>query len=216
MTPARPAPASIAADTYRQLRDKILSHEVKPGDRLIEDEICTQLSAGRTPVREALLRLQGEGLVSRHRGWMVGNGAPLAFRSIFEGRMAIEGYATRLAAERATPADLAELRQLLRQMKEAESVSRVEVNRLNKIFHQRLVALADNPYFVEQHERTQFEYWSLRLPVIFAQEQLAHSAEQHAAIVDSLERHDGDLAEKLAREHICSTMHIVADALGER
>lgn len=61
MTPARPAPASIAADTYRQLRDKILSHEVKPGDRLIEDEICTQLSAGRTPVREALLRLQGEG-----------------------------------------------------------------------------------------------------------------------------------------------------------
>ena len=216
MTPARPAPASIAADTYRQLRDKILSHEVKPGDRLIEDEICTQLSAGRTPVREALLRLQGEGLVSRHRGWMVGNGAPLAFRSIFEGRMAIEGYATRLAAERATPADLAELRQLLRQMKEAESVSRVEVNRLNKIFHQRLVALADNPYFVEQHERTQFEYWSLRLPVIFAQEQLAHSAEQHAAIVDSLERHDGDLAEKLACEHICSTMHIVADALGER
>lgn len=216
MTPARPATASIAADAYRQLRDKILSHELKPGDRLVEDDICTQLSAGRTPVREALLRLQGEGLVSRRRGWAVGNGAPLAFRSIFEGRMAIEGYATRLAAERATAEDVAQLRALLKQMDAAESISRSEVNRLNKIFHRHLIALADNPYFVEQHERTQFEYWSLRLPVIFAQDQLSHSGVQHAAIVDALERRDGDLAERLAREHIATTMHIVADALGER
>jgi len=216
MTPARPAAASIATDVYQQLRDRILSHEAKPGDRLVEDDICAQLSAGRTPVREALLRLQGEGLVSRSRGWMVGNGAPLAFRSIFEGRMAIEGYATRLAAERATPEDLAQLRELHAQMSAAESVSRSEASRLNRLFHRRLVALSDNLYFVEQHERTQFHYWSLRLPVIFAQDQLAHSNVQHADILAALEQRNGDLAERLTREHIATTMRIVADALEER
>ncbi|MFG5777115.1 GntR family transcriptional regulator [Comamonas sp. J-3] len=216
MTPNRPATASIATDIYQLLRDKILSHEAKPGDRMVEDEICERLSAGRTPVREALLRLQGEGLVTRSRGWVVGTGAPLAFRSIFEGRMAIEGYATRLAAERSTPETVAELRSLLQQMDAAEAISRSEVNRLNQIFHRRLVALSENPYFVEQHARTQFHYWSLRLPVIFAQDQLSHSAVQHLEILEAVERHDGDLAEKLTREHIASTMRIVADALGER
>ncbi len=216
MTPSRPATASIATDVYQQLRDKILSHELRSEDRLIEDEICERLSAGRTPVREALLRLQGEGLVSRHRGWVVGAGAPLAFRSIFEGRMAIEGYATRLAAERATPEALAELRALLQQMRDAETVSRSEVSRLNQSFHRRLVAMSENPYFVEQHARTQFHYWSLRMPVIFAQDQLAHSADEHTAILEALEQRNGDLAEQLTREHIATTMRIVADALGER
>jgi DNA-binding GntR family transcriptional regulator len=208
--------APITLDVHQQLRDRILSHEVKPGERLVEDDLCALLSAGRTPVREALLRLQGEGLVSRSRGWVVGTGAPLAVRSIFESRMAIEGYATRLAAERAPAEALQELRQILASMDAAEAVSRSEVNRLNQIFHRRVVALSGNAYFVEQHERTQFQYWSLRLPVIFAKDQLAHSATEHHEILAALEQRDGDRAEALTREHIATTMRIVADALDER
>jgi DNA-binding GntR family transcriptional regulator len=211
----RTGTALIANDIHQRLRDRILSLQIKPGARLVEDEICEMLDAGRTPVREALLRLQGEGLVSRDRGWVVGPADPGAFRSIFESRMAIEGYATRLAAQRAGDADIAELENLLDQMDRDDDLPRAEVSRLNRLFHQRIVALSGNPFFVETHERTQFHYWNLRLPVVFLKEQLQHSAEQHKRILAALRAHDPDAAERTTREHIATTMNIVADALKE-
>jgi DNA-binding GntR family transcriptional regulator len=205
----------IANDIHQRLRDKILSLEIKPGARLVEDEICELLEAGRTPVREALLRLQGEGLVSRDRGWIVSPNDPSAFRTIFESRMAIEGYATRLAAQRATPADIDRLAALIDEMDRGDALPRAEINRLNRSFHQQIVALSDNPFFVETHERTQFNYWNLRLPVIFMKDQLLHSADEHKRILAALRARDGDAAERATREHIATTMAIVADALKE-
>jgi len=203
----------IAGDVHQKLRSKILTLEIKPGARLVEDEISAMLEAGRTPVREALLRLQGEGLVSRDRGWVVESTDPSSFRAIFESRIAIEGYATRLAAERATLGDLDGLQKLVDDMDHGESLPRSEINRLNQSFHRTIVALSDNPFFVELHERTQFQYWNLRLPVIFMKDQLGRSAEQHKAILGAMKDRDGALAERVTREHIQTTMDIVADAL---
>ncbi|MBI2772495.1 MAG: GntR family transcriptional regulator [Burkholderiales bacterium] len=205
----------IAGDVFQKLRSKILTLEIKPGARLVEDDISELLQAGRTPVREALLRLQGEGLVSRDRGWVVQSSDPATFRSIFESRMAIESYATRLAAERATPEALAVLEQLVAEMDKAEELPRSEVNRLNQDFHKRIVALSGNPFFAEMHERTQFQYWNLRLPVIFMKDQLGRSAEQHKAILRALKDRNPELAERVTRDHIETTMNIVADALDD-
>lgn len=203
----------IAGDVHQQLRSKILTLEIKPGARLVEDDISSMLEAGRTPVREALLRLQGEGLVSRDRGWVVESTDPSSFRTIFESRIAIEGYATRLAAERATLADLDGLQLLVDEMDRGEALPRSEINRLNQSFHRSIVALSANPFFVELHERTQFQYWNLRLPVIFMKDQLGRSAEQHKAILGAMKDRNGALAEQVTREHIETTMAIVADAL---
>jgi len=205
----------IAGDVFQKLRTKILTLEIKPGARLVEDEVSELLQAGRTPVREALLRLQGEGLVSRDRGWVVQSSDPATFRSIFEARMAIEGYATRLAAERATPEALAGLEQLVLEMDKDEEIPRSEVNRLNRDFHKRIVALSGNPFFIEMHERTQFQHWNLRLPVVFMKDQLGRSAEQHRAILQALKDRNPEMAERVTREHIESTMSIVADALDD-
>ncbi|HZT55982.1 MAG TPA: GntR family transcriptional regulator [Burkholderiaceae bacterium] len=205
----------IAGDVHQKLRTKILTLEIKPGARLIEDEISTLLDAGRTPVREALLRLQGEGLVSRDRGWIVQPTDIASFRSIFENRIAIEGFASRLAAERATTADLDELQRLIDEMDHSDKIPRSETNRLNQLFHKDIVRLSANPFFAEAHERTQFQYWNLRLPVIFMKDQLAVSAEQHKAILKALKRRNGDEAERATREHIATTMQIVADALDD-
>ncbi|HTN48659.1 MAG TPA: GntR family transcriptional regulator [Burkholderiaceae bacterium] len=202
-----------AADVFQRLRSKILALEIKPGARLVEDEVCDLLQAGRTPVREALLRLEGEGLVNRDRGWVVHATDPANFRSLFEMRMAIEGYATRLAAERATPKDLAELGALLAKLNRAEDMPRSEVNRLNQQFHRRIVDMSGNLGFAELHERTQFRYWNLRLPVIFMKDQLAATTRQHKAILKALKDRDADAAEQCARQHIEATMQIVAAAL---
>jgi len=213
MTTKRSGTDLIATDVHHKLRTKILTLEFKPGARLVEDEISAMLEAGRTPVREALLRLQGEGLVSRERGWVVEASDPSSFHTIFESRIAIEGYATRLAAERASTAALDELQQLVDEMDRGEELPRGEINRLNQSFHRNIVALSGNAFFVELHERTQFRYWNLRLPVIFMKDQLGRSAEQHKAILAAMKNRDGDLAERVTREHIQTTMNIVADAL---
>ena len=205
----------IAGDVFQKLRSRILTLEIKPGARLVEDELCSLLQAGRTPVREALLRLEGEGLVSRDRGWVVEASDPAHFRNIFETRMAIEGYATRLAAERATPEALAELEAILDVLDKAEEMPRSEVNRLNQEFHRRIIALSGNAMFVEMHERTQFRYWNLRLPVIFMKDQLARSGDQHREILKALKDRNPEMAERLTREHIEATMSIVADALDD-
>jgi DNA-binding GntR family transcriptional regulator len=203
----------IASDVYDRLRTRILTLEFKPGTRLVEDELTATFEVGRTPVREALLRLQGEGLVSRERGWVVEATDPANFRSIFEARIAIEGYASRLAAERITEETLRQLAQLMQEM-EIER-PRSEINRLNRAFHVEIVKASGNSLFVEMHQRTQFQYWNLRLPVVFLKEQLAASTEQHRALFEALASHDGRRAEEATRAHIEATMRIVAEALAD-
>lgn len=203
----------LAADVHKTLRTKILSLEIKPRTRLVEDEISASLNVGRTPVREALLRLQGEGLVSRSRGWVVEEGDPADVQSIFESRMAIEGFGTRLAAGRVQPEGLAHLRSLVEQMENLDGISRVQLNQLNREFHETIVRQSQNAFFFEMHERTQFNYWNLRLPVLFTRDQVEGANRQHRDILAALEAHDEDEAEKQARLHITTTYDIVRDAL---
>jgi len=203
----------VAGDVHHRLRSKILTLELKPGSRLVEEEICALLGAGRTPVREALLRLEGERLVSRDRGWMVQGADPSAFKAIFEARVAIEGYATRLAAHNVTDEAIARLITMVDAMDKTDLLPRSEINRINRAFHQAIVALSGNEFFIETHERTQFNYWNLRFPVVFMKDQLQESARQHRRILAALVARDGDDAEAAAREHIGATMRIVAEAL---
>lgn len=204
----------LAADVHRELRSKIVSLEYKPGSRLVEDDISHDIGVGRTPVREALLRLEGEGLVSRQRrGWIIESTDPANARFIFEARLSVESYATRVAAERGDTGAIKELRELVDRMDDLNSINRLELNRLDRTFHETIVAMAGNPLFVEMHERTQFHYWNLRLPVLFNKDQTVESNVQHKAILAALEAADGEAAERLAREHIETTFAIVRQAL---
>lgn len=63
------------------------------------------------------------------------------------------------------------------------------------------------------HERTQYQYWNLRLPVVFLKEQFAESNAQHRRLFTALKKKNPDRAERAAREHIETTMNIVAEAL---
>jgi DNA-binding GntR family transcriptional regulator len=210
----RTGTALLAHDVHRLLRTKIISLEFKPGSRVVEEDICRDTGVGRTPVREALLRLEGEGLVSRQRrGWIIEATDPANARFIFEARISVEAYATRVAAERGNRETIARLRELVRGMDELDTIGRAELNRLDRTFHETIVAMSGNPLFVEMHQRTQFHYWNLRLPVFFNKEQTLRANSQHGEIVDAIEAGDGDTAERRAREHIETTYAIVRQAL---
>jgi DNA-binding GntR family transcriptional regulator len=201
----------IAANVHDKLRRRIITLELKPGSRLVEEEVSATMNVGRTPVREALLRLQGEGLVSRDRGWIVQAGNIANMSAVFESRIAIEGYATRLASQRVKPKDLEELEALVLSMDEEQP--RSQLNRSDRRFHVQIVALSGNPMLVEMHQRTQFHYWNLRLPVVFGREQAQRSNEQHKSILEALRNADADAAERTARIHIETTFGIVREAL---
>ena len=204
---------SLATNVYQQLRDRMMALEIKSGSRLIEDEISADLEVGRTPVREALLRLQGEGLLERNGGWIVKEIDDSLIAATFECRIAIEGYATRMAAERATAEDIAILRGMVERM-ESGGLSRIEENRENRVFHEKIVLASRNKIFHEMYERTQFPYWNLRTPfVIFTQDQKDYVSSSHRALLTAIEEHDPDRAERLAREHIEITFKIVREAL---
>ncbi|WP_377810149.1 GntR family transcriptional regulator [Azospirillum sp. A29] len=203
----------LAADVHARLRTKILTFEIKPGTRLVEDEISASLEVGRTPVREALLRLQGEGLVSREKGWVVESTDPSHMQAIFESRIAIEGYATRLAATRVTDGHVQELGQLVEEMDRFEQMPRAQLNQLNRSFHRRIIELSGNQFFADMHEKTLFHYWNMRLPIIFTKEQTQVANDQHRLILGALAEHREDAAEEAARQHVRTTYDIVRDTL---
>jgi len=204
-----------ASSVHRELRSRILSLDLRPGARLVEEDLAANLEAGRTPVREALLRLQGEGFVVRDRGWVVQAVDSADVKAIFESRIAIEGFATRLAAERITDAELAEITALIAEMSPPNTPPRKKLNRMNQELHLKILQASRNPMLLQFHEKTQFHYWNMQDPIIFSNEQLDVSHVQHQQLLEALQAHDGDRAERLAREHVMQTMDIVCNALEE-
>jgi DNA-binding GntR family transcriptional regulator len=203
----------IASDVRNRVRSMILGAELKPGQRLVEDDLCERLNVGRTPVREALLLLQGEGFLSRERGWIVETIDRSQVRAIFESRAAIEAATARLAARHADPDDIAELARLVEAMEPAEALKRGELNALNTQFHKRIVTASKNPLLQQVHERTQFHYWMLRVPILFSESEVRETNRQHRHILDALTRRDESDAEQAARNHVEATMAIVEPAI---
>jgi len=205
--------ASAAPDLYGRILSMILGGELRPGVRIVEDELCERLHVGRTPLREALLILQGQGYVQRRRGWVVSDVDVMHVGMIFESRAAIEAALARLAAERMTDAVQDQMEDLHAQMQNIDLHDRLKLNQLNTQFHQLVVDAADNPLLAEFHKRASFYYWLLRVPVIFNEKERAQSHDQHRQILDCLRRRDGRAAEDAMRAHIESTRRIVEPAL---
>ncbi|VVE43169.1 GntR family transcriptional regulator [Pandoraea nosoerga] len=203
----------ITGDVRTKIRSMILDSEFRPGQRLIEDELIRLLNVGRTPVREALLILQGEGFIARHRGWEVQGVDHLEVQAIFESRAAIEAETARLAARKITPQACDALAALIEQMTPESHRPRRVLNRLNTEFHERVAKAADNVVLAQFHERTQFHYWALRVPVMFSDEQLVATNHEHRELLAALRAHDEDAAERLARAHVETTRAIVEPAL---
>jgi DNA-binding GntR family transcriptional regulator len=195
---------------YGDLRAAIIAGEYRPGERLIEAELAVKLNASRTPIREALQRLNAAGLVlSRRRGWIVHAFSSAEIRQIYEVRMAVEGYACRLAAERATPADVEHLRALTDAYGAAVAANDLTAcNMTNELLHDFLYATASNPKLAAMIVDAREHYFTARLARLFHADELANSHCGHLEILAAIERGDADAAEAASRRHLEATMQI--------
>lgn len=151
--------------------------------------------------------------MERNRGWVVREHNLSEIRERLECRLAIEGYATHLAATRQSEADHQELRELADAM-EKPGISRLEKNRLNDSFHKVITDSADNPSLANLYSQTTVNYWNLNVSVIFTPNADRKDYKHHRVLIEALAAIDGDKAESIMRGHIQLTLQSCLMRLG--
>lgn len=198
-----------SGDAYETLRNAILSGERRPNEPLIEADIAAALAVSRTPVREALQRLAVEQLIlPRKRGWAVREITAIEAGENSEVRAALEGYAARLVAERATEAEISaaaavHARRLA--IDPSDEKARVESNRE---FHGIIVDAARNQKLRDAILRSGRFYFNDSVARMTSPEEFRLSNQDHGLIVAALQARDADRAEQAMRNHIMRTFHI--------
>ncbi len=137
---------TTADAVYQTLRYSILHGDLGPGQRMRSDALATELRVSRTPVREALRKLEAEGLLARSgSGLIVHALSEQDLTELFYVREALEGMAARLAAENATPSEIAEIGELLEDMETVRRRGDVDaLRRLTGEFHQLVCRASHN------------------------------------------------------------------------
>lgn len=197
--------SSLVARAYEQIKEKILTLHFLPGQYLNEGALCAMLDAGRTPVHQALQRLELEGLVEimPRKGVIVQPDSISEILKILDSRATIEADLARNAAERATAADAEELKRLAREGYGSGQPTEVDAfTRGDRAFHSKLAEMADNPVLSEfarsLHERS-IRYWYLHLWQTMDDKA---TIRQHTMIADMVAKRDAEGAAKAVREHI--------------
>jgi GntR family transcriptional regulator, rspAB operon transcriptional repressor len=204
--PARPVKEGSLADTaYKAIKEKILKLFFLPGQYLNEGALCDLLGVGRTPVHQALQRLQHEGLVEvmPRKGIIVQPGSISEILKILDSRVTIEADLARNAASRVTAEEAEELKKLARVKVNGSGRSQLDdFVDADRAFHTRFADLAGNPVMGEiartLHDRS-IRYWYLHLWQTFDGRA---SGNEHAAIADAIARGDGEDAASAVRAHI--------------
>ncbi len=203
---ARPAKdGSLADAAYAALKEKILKLYFLPGQYLNEGALCELLNVGRTPVHQALQRLQHEGLVEvmPRKGIIVQPGSISEILKILDSRVTIEADLARNAASRATAEEAQELMKLARVKTSGGTRSQLDdFVEVDRAFHSRFAELAGNPVMSDiartLHDRS-IRYWYLHLWQTFDGRA---SGNEHTAIAEAIARGDGEAAASAVRAHI--------------
>lgn len=209
---------SLAEAVYHSLRTAILHGTYRPNQRLVEADIAVELGASRTPVREALQRLGNDGLIAKSRhGWIVREFTVSEIREIYEIRAALEGYAARLAAQRARDEDIKALSKLIveqRRLTARPHISRPAVVDLNDRFHDAVIAAAGNMRLDELVKANRTYYFNYQVAALYSDEQTIKSLEDHAVLCEAISARNFEKAELLARDHIGLALTLIEQQRG--
>lgn len=202
-----PAHRSRADEVYEQLKQDIASFSLVPGDRFTENEISERLGVSRTPIRQALFRLQQEGYVEVlfRSGWRVLPFDFDQFEQLYDLRMVLETTAVhRICADgrRADQALLAQPAAVWLVPAAERSGDAAQVSRWDEEFHCALVAAAGNAEMARVHRDVTDRIRIIRRLDFTKQVRIDATYDEHARILKALQRKRGDQAAMLLRAHI--------------
>lgn len=212
------ADGSTTDTIYRVLRHGIVHGNLAPGERLRSDALAAELRVSRTPVREALRKLEAEGLVAHAgSGLIVRTFSEQDLTELFYVREALEGMAARLAAENATPSEIEEIRELLEDMESVRRSKDVDAfRRLTGEFHQLIGRASHNGRLSDALKSLLDHVRQVQTSTLHVAGRPAEALKEHRGVLAAIVARDGERAEKLAREHRRKTLELRKAMLREQ
>jgi len=194
---------SAKEKVYDELKEDILTLKLSPGEPLREQELATRFGVSRTPVREALTKLNHEGLVEiiHQKGAFVARLDFTVIREIYQLREVLEGLAARLAASRI---DFHKLEGIEKRLNNSEDAGEIEETGWR--LHEYIIEAAGNKRLAEivrvlGSQITRVHHFAARIPG-----RTKKSLEEHKQIIGALKKRDAKLAEMTVKKHIVSAM----------
>jgi DNA-binding GntR family transcriptional regulator len=205
---------SLRDQVYDRLRAAILTGDLPPGAPLVEAEIAASLSASRTPVREALMRLETEGMIEPRgmRGSVVRELRRDEIDCLFEIREALETLAARRASRRMTERDIAAFRKLVERMRLSVDDA-AAMARLGTEFHDRILALADGDRLKRMLGDLRADIQPWRAIGLANAERRRESALEHGAMVEAMVAKDEAAIVAVTARHILNARRAVVAAV---
>jgi DNA-binding GntR family transcriptional regulator len=206
MEPIKNVP-DLSERAYYSIKEAIVTFKVRPGEILTTGGLAEQLNISRTPVREALLRLQLDGLVTLlpQKGAEVNNITADDIREIYELRIILESYATEVAVTKLTDADLSNLESIMQTAEDAfQRGERKFASDTARELHNILIAKVNNQRMRKLLDELDDHYKRIRLVSTLIPGRLEKSFEQHKVIVAALKARDSAGSEKAMADHLIS------------
>lgn len=211
---------SKSQQAYDSIIDLILGNGLRLGERTSVNLLSSRLGIGRTPTKNAIIRLEAEGLlsVSERSGTTVNKVAPLQARKMFEVRHLIEDYCAEAATNLITPPQIADLFDLVGRMKkqsiEMHRGPSAEFVNANARFHSSIVAAAENEYLLKMYKQLQIPLQITSYLLYRRNDHLAAARRQaeHEAIAEALRARNGELLKQLLRAHTAESEDLIVNA----
>lgn len=222
MTEKRLVPVNL--DSYKPLRELVLeaireaimNGSLQPRERLMEIQLAEELGVSRTPVREALRKLELEGFIVMvpRKGAYVSDLSMKDIADVFEIRAALEGLAGGLAAERITEEELEAMERML--VEKGEAINKNDIDKLVEVdtkFHEAMYKASRNERLFPIISNLREQIQRFRLTSLSVPGRKQESLEEHRNILEAIQARDVQLARQLAQEHIENAENVLIDSL---
>lgn len=197
---------------YEYIRERMLDGTYKGGMKLVEERLADEIGVSRTPIREAIKRLEQEGLIKNKH---IYNPTAQDLIYIYEIRIALESFAANRAAKNMTTETIIELENSIKKSRNSllDGHSKNTYNE-NQRFHELIINECQNPIMIEKLEKAQtiFYLFSLRLDIY----NRPHLIDEHEEIYKAIKNKNEQLAGELMANHLYKDMNFTLEIIGRK
>lgn len=201
------------------LKEAIVNGKLKPGERLMEQQVAEELGVSRTPVREAIRKLEIEGfvIIIPRKGAYVSDISLKDIVQVFEVRAAMEALAAGLAAQRIADEQLEKLERKLVEVKNAVDSSDLDnIIQFDTDFHEIIYEASRNDRLVQILNNLREQIQRYRTASLASPGRLKDTLKEHQELVEAISTRNVALAQKLAKEHIENAENTIIEAFKEK
>jgi len=200
----QPQRRRLADEVYEQLVAAIMARKIGPEDSLVQEKLAADMQISRTPVREALMRLEQEGVleVSKRGSFRLYRMDDQEVRELYQSRAAVESQCARILAVRHDPKQIAALRKIVEREENIQDESARAYFEANRNIHRAFVEMANNRFLLEMFDMIWGKAMAFHLFASIENIDLTKSLGDHMSLVDAIERGDKTEALEVFIDHI--------------